>query len=120
MTLGDIEDIPVGDFLTILFGVLFGLLIASWIFYKWAVNRREANDAACPLREEHVKVVACTMLQTGMAAKLSSMRVVFETRNGERVIFTVAGDENYVVGDSGVLRWQGLSIYSFRRDNNAV
>lgn len=115
-SISELENMEVGEFLTMLFGILIGLAIVAWLFYAWAAKRRRDTDAACTLREEHVEVVSCTMLQTNMSAQWSTMKVVFETARGERVFFNVPGNENYVVGDRGVLRWQGMTIRSFTRD----
>lgn len=112
----DLENMEVGEFLTMLFGILFGIAIVVWLFYLWAAKRRRDTDEMCTLREERVEVVGCTMLQTNIAAQWSTMKVVFETTRGERVSFNVSASENYVVGDRGVLRWQGMSIRSFTRD----
>lgn len=120
MTLGDLENVEVGEFLFLLFAILFGILIIVALFYKYATWKRKTDDEACPIREAHVRVVHCDALQANAIPQWSSVNVVFETDSGERVRFVVMASENYLVGDCGTLKWQGKSIRSFIRDRNVT
>ena len=120
MTLGDLKNVEIGELLFLLFAILFGMLIIVALFYAFAVQKRKSDDAACPLREEYARVVYCDTLQANAIPQWSSVKVIFELKNGERVSFSVAATENYIVGDSGVLKWQGKSIRKFNREQNTL
>lgn len=120
MTLGDLENVDIGEFLFFLFAILFGVLIIVALFYKYATWKRRTDDEACPVREEYARVVHCDALPANAIPQWSSVNVVFELKSGERVRFVVMATENYLAGDCGTLKWQGKSIRSFVRDRNAT
>ena len=102
------------DTIAILFGVMFGLLLLSWIFYAVAKNYREKEDDAQPLLKTYAKVIEKQSLNANSLVTSSASMIVFETETGERVRLCVDKME-LVLGDSGMLTWQGKRFVAFER-----
>lgn len=118
-SISELENMEVGEFLTMLFGILIGVAIIAWIIYACVKRKQETAYEAYPICEEQAKVIDCAMLQSNSMCQPSGMKVIFETSRGSRLSFVVPGDATYVVGDQGVLRWQGAIVLSFRRSPTA-
>ena len=102
------------DDLTILFGVLGGLLVFMLIVYSVLRAVQNSKDDNEPVETSKAKVV--DKPQTGNEIVITAP-VTFELEDGRRVRLSVRGEAfmNLLVGDSGELTWQGSRYIDFKR-----
>ena len=106
------------DMIIILFGVLFGLMIVALLAAAIAKAARNASDGQCPEQTAYGVVVEKSTLPANAIPQFSSITVVFDLEDGSRRSFVVKATEPFVVGDRGMLTWQGKSSRQFKRDAN--
>ncbi len=68
---------------------------------------------------KYAKVVDNRMTANDFIPALSTTCVLFEFEDGERKEFVVTGNKRYIVGDTGMLKWQGKKLLSFERNTTA-
>ena len=97
------------------FAVLFGLLIVSFVFFAVAKNKRDADNNSKPIQSGKARLVDKQQLSSDTILSISEMWVLFELENGNRVQLIAKAQNNLVIGDEGYLTWQGNKILKFER-----
>ena len=98
------------------FAVLFGLMIISFIVLIVTKNKRDAENNSHPIQTSRAKLVDKQQLPAGTLLAVSEMWVLFELENGNRVQLIAKAQNRLVVGDEGMLTWQGNKILKFERN----
>lgn len=101
------------DNLVILLGVLFGLGFIGFGIFVWALRKENAANNAQPVRKAVAKIVDKQQIQPGTIA--FEAWILFETEDGNRVRVMGKANNDYVIGDSGDLKWQGNRLIAFIR-----
>ena len=104
--------------LTMMFAIMMGLGVISWIIVFVLKKQREDEDNAQPVCREHAKLVDMQQIPAGQIA-LGEIWVMFELDSGERMKLNAKAQNTLVVGDAGMLTWQGRRIHKFERNKNA-
>lgn len=112
-----VESVTVGELLTIVFGVLFGMLILAGIAYMIASAHRNSRNSAQPYRTANAVVIDRQQLPANAVS--FQTWVMFETEGGERVRLLCERSHNYIVGDRGRLSWQGDKLHNFSRGTSS-
>lgn len=114
-----VKQMEVADFLTILFGILIGLLVVFGVIYAIAKAKKDMTDSSSPVCKAHARVVERSNVPTNPNSIIiaSYIDVVFELNSGDRKRFVIKGSDyyNYSIGDEGMLQWQGSSLISCDR-----
>ncbi len=97
--------------LPILFGIMFGICIICWIILSVQKKKNEGQ----PVRQEHVVVMEKPPIPANSIIIIQNL--TFQLDNGERICIAVPTKEQLVVGDKGILTWQGTAFRSFVRDS---
>ncbi len=92
-------------------GIMFGIFIISMVFLLIATKAAANKNNKYPVRESKVKLIS-----KECANGLIPEHVIFETDDGERINLVAETGNSLVVGDIGMLTWQGTKIISFSRD----
>lgn len=101
--------------LAMLFAILFGLMIVSLIFLAIIKKKQDAEDQAQPVRKEMAKVVDKQQIDSG-GIVIGEPWVLFEVEGGTRVRLSANPKNSLVIGDTGMLTWQGCKILRFDRN----
>ena len=94
---------------------IWGAAIGLWIAYGIIKKKQDAEKAAQPIRKEYVTVVDKQQLDSG-GIIIGEPWVLFELENGSRVRLNAHPENSLVVGDAGILTWQGRKIKGFERE----
>lgn len=105
------------EMIYIFFGVLLGFAALMLILAAIAKGVRNMADDMCEEQTQRAVVVEKSTLPPNAVPQFSSITVVFDLEDGGRKSFVVSATEQFVVGDRGMLTWQGKSIRQFKRDN---
>ena len=108
--LGDVTTDDVADMLPMLFAIMIGICVICFIVIK--VKDSENNSK--PVLGMKAKIIDKMREEPGTVAFV--IWVMFETADGNRVKLSCSAKNDYVVGDTGFLRWQGTRLISFERD----
>lgn len=112
----DLDDITL-EHIFMLFAILIGLLVVVGLFAAFAVSKQNHENSQKPVRREKVRVVEKTSMSNDpvTSALVSDVWFIFETQSGERI--RLCGKTNIaIIGDEGMLQWQGTKLISFSRD----
>ncbi len=106
----------VGPFLIVI--LVLGILSAIFIAIS-SVNRSSKN-AACPIQSKHARVIDKPTVPANTICL--ELLVTFELDNGERVRLIVSGksQSQLLLGDAGMLTWQGNALRQFIRDGSPM
>ena len=120
MTLRDlnneVETMEVAELGGILLGVLIAMIILS-VITLIIIKIMKARNEACPLQQAKARVADKQQLPGNAIRSLSTMWVVFELENGIRKRMIIPGTkDDMIIGDVGVLSWQGEEMVSFTRN----
>ena len=111
----DLDDITL-EHVFMLFAVLIGMLVVVGLFAAFAINKQKQENSRKPLRREKVRVVEKTSMTNDAltSALVSNVWFIFETQSGERI--RLCDNTNIaIIGDEGLLEWQGTKLISFKR-----
>lgn len=98
-----------------MFVVLIGVAIVFGIIFAVAKKSRDAENDACPIYESYAKVIDRQVPPPNYIPSLSELWVMFEVDDGSRRQLITKGTDIYVVGDEGMLVWQGKKVIRFSR-----
>lgn len=99
-----------------MFAVLFGLMAISFIALFIVRRKRDVEDKSHPIQRGRAKLVDKQQLAPGTILAISEMWVLFELENGRRLQLVAKAQNSLVIGDEGMLTWQGKRILKFERD----
>lgn len=91
------------------------LLAIIWIFVAVVIKKQDAENKAQPVKSEKAKVIDMQRINTNEIA-IGELWVMFETESGQRVRLYVKPQNTLIVGDAGLLTWQGRKIIRFERN----
>ncbi len=115
----EIETMEASEWLGVVFGIFITMVIISIIclIIKKGVD---SKNASCPMQQMKARVVDKQNLPGNAIRSMSTMWVVFELENGlrKRMIIPATKDD-MVVGDVGILSWQGEAMVAFSRNSMA-
>lgn len=103
-----------------LFMLLFSLLIVMIIMWVTAAvlkKKKDAEDNAQPVLTKQAKLVDMQQIPAGQIV-IGEIWVLFELETGERVRLNALVQNTLVIGDQGLLTWQGRKILKFERNSN--
>lgn len=106
------------DFFAGLFIVALTSIIVSGVLFAIAAiikKKRDAENAAKPICSEMARLVD---MPHSNLDYMSEMWVLFELNDGRRIRLLAKPKNSLVVGDVGVLTWQGSKILGFKRQIN--
>ena len=102
-----------------LFMLLFSAFIVLIIMKVTAAVLKKNNDAednAQPVRTEQAKLVDMQQIPPVGQIVLGEIWTLFELESGERVRLNAQVQNTLVIGDQGLLTWQGRKILKFERN----
>ena len=94
--------------------ILLGVALISLAFAGIAVKSRDKANDAKPILREVVTIIEKQSGAPNSFVPVSDAWVVFQTDNGTRIRLYVKNGELYVVGDRGILTWQGTRVNDFQ------
>ena len=94
--------------------ILLGVAIISLTFAAVAVRSRNKANDKLPVSREIVTIIEKQPVGSNSFVPVSDAWVVFQTESGTRVRLYAKNGELYVVGDKGVLTWQGTRLNNFQ------
>ncbi len=97
-----------------LVAIVFVIIGALWIVLKVLEKQQEAENKRQPVKEEVAKIVDVQRIDAG-GIVIGEMWVLFELTGGERVRLYISPQNSLVVGDLGILTWQGKKMLKFQR-----
>ncbi len=97
--------------LPIIFGVCLGFILIFGIIVA-AKNRENASK---PMVTKHATLIEKPQIPPNAISV--AMWLVFQLDNGERIRVQASGNPSLVVGDQGMLTWQGTALRGFVRDS---
>ncbi len=106
----NIDSQSVVEALPMLFGILFGICIICWI----VMAVRNKQNESQPLQRQHAVLVEKPQIPANSICVIQNL--TFQLDNGSRICVSVPTTERLVVGDKGMLTWQGTAFRSFVRD----
>lgn len=102
--------------------VFFALIIAMfviaavlWIIYAVVKKKQDDENDAQPIVTRKAKLVDKQQVAAGDIV-IGEMWTLFELEGGERIRLNAKAQNSLVVGDCGLLTWQGKRILKFERD----
>lgn len=101
----------------IFIAVLWVVAAILWIIVGALKKKQDSENETKPVRKATAKIVDKQQIESG-AIVIGEPWVLFETEDGERIRLNVKADNHLVVGDRGVLTWQGRKVLSFERVRN--
>ncbi|MBR2889157.1 MAG: DUF2500 domain-containing protein [Oscillospiraceae bacterium] len=112
-----IGDITIEEIAEILPFVFLGMLAVCGICLLIIKMKDKENDKL-PVLEMAARVIDKQQVASNEIAFV--IWIMFETEDGTRVRLSCKAQENYLVGDKGILRWQGTRLLSFDRNKAAA
>lgn len=106
--IGDITIEDLAGMIPIFFLVCIAIMGICYIIVK----AKEAENNAMPIQEMDATIVDMARPEQG---SVIATWVLFESEDGNRVRVTCNGDNEYVIGDKGYLKWQGTRLIEFKR-----
>lgn len=94
--------------MTVLVAVLWGIVFAM-------KSKEDSWNNAQPVQNQNAKLVDMQQVPAGQVV-IGEIWVMFELENGDRVRLNAKPQNSLVVGDKGVLTWQGKRILKFERN----
>lgn len=110
MSLDDITLTDIVVFLSIWF-IFLGLMA---VVVRALAKRREKEDLAQPIKRKMAKVVDMQRLEAGQMY-IGEPWVMFEFSDGSRLRLNAKQNNSLIIGDIGLLTWQGRKILTFER-----
>lgn len=101
--------------LFMMFAILIGIMIVMSIIVLALKKQRDAEDEAQPVCTERAKLIDMQHIPAGQIV-IGEIWVMFELDNGDRKKLNAKVENSLVVGDSGMLTWQGRRILKFERN----
>lgn len=100
--------------LVLVFLLIFGVSIVAVTMYL--VNFKVSNQKSLEIR------IPAKVLESRLESALgmSSLTVLFDCENGDRIRLIIAGDPGYVSGDSGILTYRGRQFISFEMNGDQI
>lgn len=101
-----------------LFIMLFSLLVVltlMWGIAAYLTKKRDDEDNAQPVMTKQAKLVDMQQIPAGQVV-IGEIWTMFELENGDRVRLNANVQNSLVVGDIGMLTWQGRRILKFERN----
>ena len=102
------------------FILLFSAVIVIAILWIVAAVLRKKNEAEIkshPVLTKTAKLIDMQQVPAGQIV-LGEIWVLFELQDGERLRLNANPQNNLMIGDVGILTWQGRRILSFKRNRN--
>lgn len=93
---------------------LVGLNIVLWTAYGIIARKKESEINKHPIKKQKAKLVDMQRIAAGEIV-LGEIWVLFETQDGRRLRLNANSKNQLVVGDVGMLTWQGTKIHKFER-----
>lgn len=84
---------------------------------KYLEKQQEAENKTQPINSGIAKIVDMQKIETGVII-IGEPWILFELDNGTRIRLNAKPQNNLVVGDIGMLTWQGRKILKFERKVN--
>lgn len=105
----DIDDV------FMMFAVLIGIMVISLIVLGIAKSKQDRENDSQPIEKDYAKLVDKQQLPAN-GIVVGEMWVLFEVKGGRRVRLNAKIPNSLVIGDAGVLTWQGSRIIGFERN----
>ncbi len=109
----NIDSQSVVEFLPMMFAIMIGMCIVLWIIV--AVKNKE--NESLPIMRAHAVLLEKPQETPGGIAIV--VATTFQLDDGRRVRLSVPAKHNLIVGDKGMLTWQGTAFRSFTLDTNS-
>lgn len=109
-----IRDISLED-IFMFFAIWFALLIILAVAVIIIKKKRDAEDKAQPVRRKNARIIDMQRFDAGEIV-IGEPWVLFELENGSRVKLNAKQKNHLMVGDVGLLTWQGRKILKFERN----
>ena len=100
-----------------IFLALFVLLVIMWVIAAVMKKKSDDEDNAQPVLTKQAKLVDMQQIPAGQIV-IGEIWTMFELDSGERVRLNAHAQNSLVVGDQGMLTWQGRKILKFERNVN--
>ena len=81
------------------------------------LRKNEAEIKSHPVLTKTAKLIDMQQVPAGQIV-LGEIWVLFELQDGERLRLNANPQNNLMIGDVGILTWQGRRILSFKRNRN--
>ncbi len=107
------DDISLNDIFLFLM-ILLGVCAVVWIFVAIIRGQQNASNALQPVRKEWAKVVDKQQIPPN--AIIFEIWVMFELKNGQRLRLLAKAKNSLIIGDEGMLTWQGNKLQNFERN----
>ena len=104
--------------LFMMLAIMIGMSIVMFGIAMLIKKKRDAEDAAQPMRTGFAKLVDMQQILAGQIV-FGEIWVLFELDNGDRMKLNAKAENSLVVGDTGMLTWQGRKILKFERNKTA-
>lgn len=101
--------------LFMMFAILTGVAVVLWTIVGVLKKKQNDEDARQPVKTEHAKLVDMQQVPAGQIV-IGEIPVMFELDDGQRIRLAAKAQNSLVVGDVGMLTWQGRKILKFERD----
>lgn len=100
-----------------LFGLLVGGVFISIVLYIVCATIKAKNSKQ-PIESKWAKVVEKQVgnAKDSIVPGNETISVCFEFENGSRKVMHISASQGLLVGDTGLLTWQGTVFISFKRD----
>lgn len=103
--------------LFMLFFSLLVLMVVMWVIAAVLKKKRDDEDNAQPVLTKQARLVDMQQIPAGQIV-IGEIWTMFELESGERVRLNAHAQNSLVVGDQGMLTWQGRKILKFERNVN--
>lgn len=113
--LGDITIDDIAEMLPFFLVVMIGVGIIFMIIIKSKQKEEEERNASYPICRMNAKIVDKMQLAPNTMMSVSQMWILFELTDGRRLKLTTRASNEWIVGDTGYLTWQGTSMIRFGR-----
>lgn len=91
------------------------LMVFMWIIVFALRSHEKAKNNAQPVKTNSAKLIDMQQVPAGQIV-IGDIGVMFELDNGERIRLKANPKNSLVVGDKGLLTWQGTNIIKFERN----
>lgn len=91
------------------------VMVFLWIIVFALRSHEKAKNNSQPVKTNTAKLIDMQQVPAGQIV-IGEIWVMFELDNGERIRLKANPKNSLVVGDKGILTWQGTNILKFERN----
>lgn len=100
------------------FAIWFGVLIVLAIVLNIIKKKQDAENKKLPVRQKAARIIDMQKYDAGEIV-IGEPWVMFELENGSRLRLNAKPKNHLMVGDIGLLTWQGRKILNFERSKTS-